>query len=81
MQYCLGIERESVNVLACLDLSIITVWIRVSRSVDDWDEKIRRVYSYLVMDYLVEHNQSFPFLFSLNSATPPHEGYVQVYLK
>ena len=24
----------------------------------DWDEKIRRVDSYLVMDYLVEHNQS-----------------------
>ena len=24
----------------------------------DWDEKIRRVYSYIVMDYLVEHNQS-----------------------
>ena len=62
MQYCLGIERESVNVHACLNLSI-TVWIRVSRSVVDWDEKIRRVYSYLVMDYLVEHNQSFPFLF------------------
>ena len=24
----------------------------------DWDEEIRRVYSYLVMNYLVEHNQS-----------------------
>ena len=31
----------------------------MSRSGVNWDEKIRRVYSYLVMDYLVEHNQSW----------------------
>ena len=30
----------------------------MSHSGVDWDEKIRKVYSYLVMDYLVEHNQS-----------------------
>ena len=28
----------------------------MSRSGVHWNEKIRRVYSYLAMDYLVEHN-------------------------
>ena len=32
--------------------------LSVSRSGVNLDEKIRRVYRYLVMDYLVEHNQS-----------------------
>ena len=30
----------------------------MSRPVVDWDEKIRRVNIYQVMDYLVEQNQS-----------------------